>query len=72
MVYNKDNANLDWQRNLKPASQPIARGNQVLVSYTRKRNEAPVFKTSSTRCVWPTSILVSDSRVFSRRLTVKA
>ena len=72
MVYNKDNANLDWQRNLKPASQHIARGNQVLVSYTLKRNEAPVFKTSSTRCVWPTSILVSDSRVFSRRLTVKA
>lgn len=72
MVYDKDNANLDWQRNLKPASQPQARGNQILVSYTLRKNENPVFKTATTRCVWPTSIMASDSRVFSRRLTIKA
>lgn len=72
MVYDKDNANLDWQRNLKSTARPQVRGNHVLVSYTLKRNEAPVFKTTTTRCVWPTSILASDSRIFSRRLTVKA
>ena len=72
MVYDKDNANLDWQRNLKPASQSQARGNQVLVSYTLRKNGNPVFKTASTRCVWPTSILASEGRIFSRKLTVKA
>lgn len=72
MVYDKDNANLDWQRNLKPTARPQVRGSHVLVSYTLKRNNTPVFKTSTTRCVWPTSILASDSRIFSRRLTIKA
>ena len=72
MVYNQDNSNLDWQRNLKSTAKPIARGSQVLVNYTLRKNENPVFKTATTRCVWPTSIMASDSRVFSRRLTVKA
>ena len=71
MIYNKDNANLDWQRTLKPAAQQV-RGNQLLVSYTLRRNEAPVYKTTTTRCVWPTSVMTSDSRFFSRKLTVKA
>ncbi len=72
MVYNQDNSNLDWQRNLQPKVQPQIRGSQLLVAYTLKKAEAPVFKTTSTRCVWPGSILTNESRIFSRRLTVKA
>lgn len=72
MVYNQDNSNLDWQRNLKPVSKPLARGNQVLVTYTFRNNRQHAPRNVSTRCVWPDSILTSDSRIFSRRLTVKA
>lgn len=72
MVYDKNNANLDWQRNITPSTKPQVRGSQVLVSYTLRKNDTPVFKTATTRCVWPTSVMASDSRIFSRRLTVKA
>lgn len=72
MVYNQDNSNLDWQRNLKSTAKPIARGSQVLVNYTLRKNENAFLRPSTTRCVWPGSILTNESKVFSRRLTIKA
>lgn len=72
MAYDRDNANLDWQRNLKPSVRQMPRGNHVLVAYTLRNNQTPSYKTSTTRCVWPGSILTNDTGFFSRRLTVKA
>ena len=67
-----DNLNLDWQRTKKTTNVQQSRGNQLLVSYVLKKDQAPIFKTASTRCVWPQSLLTTDSRFLTRKLIVKA
>ncbi len=66
MLYKKQNWNLDWQR--QPASNYEPKGNMLLVSANKSLSSS---KPVSTRCVWPTSIMASESRVFTRKLTVR-
>lgn len=72
MVNDIRTADLDWHRK-KVVSAPL-RGNMLLVSYAVNKNEAygMVRGTSKTRCVWPTSLMNSDSKYLSRRIQSKA
>ena len=67
-----DNLNLDWQRTKKTTTVQQSRGNKLLVSYVLGKNQNIVVKPVSTRCVWPQSLLTTDSRFLTRKLIVKA
>lgn len=63
-------ADLDWHK--KKVFTAPQRGNAVLVSYIVKKNE--VYGSSNqtkTRCVWPGSLLNTDSKYLSRRVMAK-
>lgn len=63
-------ADLDWHKN-KIYTAP-QRGNRVLVSYAVKNNEVyGGYSQSKTRCVWPGSLLNTDSKYLSRRVMAK-
>lgn len=63
-------ADLDWHKN-KVFTTP-QRGNRVLVSYAVKSSDAyGAYNQPKTRCVWPGSLLNSDSKYLSRRVVAK-
>lgn len=67
MLYKKQNWSLDWQR--QSAEPKELKGNMLLVEHGAPQKSV---RQMSTRCVWPTSVMTSETRVFTRKLTVKA
>lgn len=72
MINDIRTADLDWHRE-KVVAAPL-RGNRVLVSYAINKNESygMVRNMSKSRCVWPTSLMSTDSKYLSRRIQAKA
>ncbi len=63
---------LVWNTSNSKSASSSLRGNYLVVSHVmQKDNVYGNRNKSSTKCVWPGSLLTTDSRYLSRRLVVK-